>query len=75
MPARLRRKHGLRAGTRLVFVDAGHEIQILKEQDLSRSFAVFDGIRKDTKVTREVLEALVNRAKSRLWKERYANRR
>ena len=74
VPASLRKKYGLKEGTRLVFVEAGDELRILREQDLDRMFAVFDRIRKDTKMTRKELDALVKRTKARLWSERYARR-
>ncbi len=74
LPARLRRKYEIRKGTRLVFLEAGGELRVLKEQDLNRVFAVFDRIRKDTKVTRRELDALVDQVKARLWSERYAGR-
>ncbi|OGS49571.1 MAG: hypothetical protein A3K65_07725 [Euryarchaeota archaeon RBG_16_68_12] len=74
VPASLRKKYGLKEGTRLIFVEAGDELRILREQDLDRMFAVFDRIRKDTKMTRKELDALVKRTKARLWSERYARR-
>ena len=75
VPASLRKKYGIKEGTRLVFMEAGDELRVLREEDLDRMFAVFDRIRKDTKVTRKELGALVKRAKARLWSERYARRR
>ena len=74
LPSRLRRKYGIRKGTRLVFLEAGDELRVVKEQDLDRMFSVFDRIRKATKVTRKELDTLVERVRARLWSERYAGR-
>ena len=74
LPSRLRRKYGIRKGTRLVFLEAAGELRVIKEQDLDRMFSVFDRIRKTTKVTRKELDALVERVRARLWSERYAGR-
>ena len=74
LPSRLRRKYGIRKGTRLVFLEAAGELRVIKEQDLDRMFSVFDRIRKGTKVTRKELDTLVERVRARLWSERYAGR-
>ena len=70
LPAGLRRKYGMKRGTRLVFVEAGQDLRILKEQDLERMFEVFDRLRSETRLTRSELDAVVERVRKRLWRER-----
>ena len=74
LPASLRRRLGIREGTRLVFLEAGDEIRVLREQDVNRMFAVFDRMRRDEKLTRSQLTKLIEEARARLWRERHAGR-
>lgn len=74
LPASLRKKYGIKEGSRLIFVEAGEEIRVLREEDLHRMFAVFDRMRKDEKLTRRKLAAFVEETRARLWRERHAGR-
>jgi len=74
LPASLRRKYGIKEGSRLVFLEAGEEIRVLREEDLARMFAVYDRIRRDSRLTRRTLAALVEETRDRLWRERHASR-
>lgn len=75
LPVSVRKRLGLRKGSKLVFLEAGEEVRIFKEEDLERRFAVFDRMREDSGLTRRELRALVKEAKDRLWKEHFAGRR
>jgi len=75
LPMSVRKRLGLRKGSKLVFLEAGEEVRIFKEEDLERRFAVFDRMREDSGLTRRELRALVKEAKDRLWKEHFAGRR
>ena len=75
IPAFVRKRLGLRKGSKIVFLEAGEEVRIFKEEDLERRFAVFDRMREDSGLTRRELRALVKEAKDRLWKEHFAGRR
>jgi AbrB family looped-hinge helix DNA binding protein len=75
LPVSVRKRLGLRKGSRIVFFETGEEVRIFKEEDLERRFAVFDRMREDSRLTRRELRALVKEAKDRLWKEHFANRR
>lgn len=75
LPVSVRKRLGLRKGSKIVFLEAGEEVRIFKEEDLERRFAVFDRMREDTRLTRRELRALVKEAKDRLWKEHFAGRR
>lgn len=74
LPLPLRRKYGIREGTRIVFLESGKGLRVLREDDLEELFSAFDQMRKDSKITKKELAGLVKQAKSRLWKERYARR-
>ena len=74
LPASLRRKYGIKEGSRLIFLEAGGEIRVLREKDLDRMFAVFDRMRRDTRLTRRGLAAFVEETRSALWRERHADR-
>jgi len=74
LPAALRRKYGIKKGTRLIFLEAGGELRLLREEDLRRMFEVFDRLRKETRITPGELDALVRKVRTRLWSERYASR-
>lgn len=75
LPVSIRKRLGLRKGSKIVFLEAGEEVRIFKEEDLERRFAVFDRMREDSRLTRRELRALVKEAKDRLWKEHFAGRR
>jgi len=70
----VRKRLGLRKGSRIVFLEAGGEVRVLKEEDGERAFAVFDRKRTGLGLTRGELRALVKEAKDRLWKEHDADR-
>ena len=74
LPASLRRKYGIKEGSRLIFLEAGGEIRVLREKDLDRMFVVFDRMRRDTRLTRRGLAAFVEETRSALWRERHADR-
>lgn len=75
LPVSVRKRLGLRKGSKIVFLEAGEEVRIFKEEDLERRFAVFDRMREDSRLTRRELRTLVKEAKDRLWKEHFAGRR
>jgi antitoxin PrlF len=75
LPASVRKRLGLHQGSRIVFLESGEEVRVLREEDLERRFAVFDGRRKELGLTRDRLRALVKEAKDRLWTEHDAGRR
>ena len=75
LPASVRRKLGIRKGTRIVFLDSGKEMRILREDELKERFSVFDRISRQTKLTPEKLQALVEDAKKRVWKRHLATGR
>jgi len=74
LPLSVRRRLGLRKGSRIVFLEGGDEVRVLREEDLERTFAVFERRRKELRLSRNRLDVLVKEAKTRLWKERDANR-
>lgn len=74
LPASIRKRLGIREGSRIVFLEDEEGVRVLTEEALSRMFAVFDRMRKDAKVTRKDLHARVKEARRRLWKEHYAGR-
>lgn len=75
LPASVRRRLGLREGSRIVFLESGEEVRVLREEDLERRFALFDRRRKELALTPRRLRALVKGAQVRLQKERDARRR
>lgn len=75
LPASIRRKLGLRKGSKIIFLEAGEEVRVIKEEDLEQRFRIFDRRREEIGLTPERLRALVKEAKQRLWKEHYARRR
>ncbi len=72
IPPSIRKKYGLKEGTRIAFLESGKELRVLREDDREELFAVFDRARRESKLTRRELARLVKEAKSRLWSERYA---
>jgi AbrB family looped-hinge helix DNA binding protein len=75
LPASVRRRLGLRKGSRIVFLESGEEVRVLREEDLERRFESFDRRRREMGLTRSRLGALVKEAKHRLRKEHDAGRR
>lgn len=75
LPASVRRKLGIRKGTRIVFLDSGKEMRILREDELKERYSVFDRISRQTKLTPEKLQALVEDTKKRVWKRHLATGR
>lgn len=75
LPASIRKRLGIREGSRLVFLEDEEGVRVLTEEALERMFAVFDRMRKDAKLTRKTLHDRVKEARHRLWKERHAGRR
>jgi len=75
LPASIRKRLGIREGSRLVFLEDGEGVRVLTEEALERMFAVFDRVRRQGRLTRKQLHARVKEARHRLWKEHYAGRR
>jgi len=75
LPASLRKRLGIREGTRLLFMDDDVGVRLLTEDDLNRMFEVFDRRRKQLRLTRKRLETIVEEAKERVWRRHYAGRR
>ena len=75
LPASIRKRLGIREGSRIVFLEDDEGVRVLPEEALERMFAVFDRVRKRTGLTRTQLKAQVKEARHRLWKEHHARRR
>ncbi len=74
LPASIRRKLGLRKGSKLIFLEEGRDVRLLTGEDLERRFEVFEQRAKELSLTPQRLSALVKEAKDRLWKEHHAGR-
>lgn len=74
LPASIRRKLGLRKGSKLIFLEEGREVRLLAGEDLEKRFALFERRATETGLTPRRLSALVKEAKERLWREHYADR-
>jgi len=74
LPVSIRRKLGLRKGSKLIFLEDGREVRLLAGTDLERRFAVFERRAVEIGLTRRRLSALVKEARDRLWREHYAGR-
>lgn len=72
LPASIRRKLGLRKGSRLIFLEEGKEVRLIAGDDLEKRFAVFERRAVERGLTRHEVRALVKGAKERLWKEHHA---
>ncbi len=72
LPVSVRKRLGLRRGSRIVFFESDGEIRMLREEELEERFLVFDRRRKETRLTPKKLDALVEEAKKRVWKKHYA---
>jgi AbrB family looped-hinge helix DNA binding protein len=66
LPVSIRRKLGLKKGSKIVFLEVGEEVRILSEEQLERRFEVFDRRREGLGLTPENLRVLVREAKDRL---------
>ncbi|MEK6988449.1 MAG: AbrB/MazE/SpoVT family DNA-binding domain-containing protein [Candidatus Thermoplasmatota archaeon] len=65
LPASLRKRMGLRKGSRIVFLEGAGGVQVLKEEDLEARFAVFEDRAKEIGLTPERLRDLVKEVKCR----------
>ncbi len=74
LPSSIRKKLGLRKGSKLIFLEEGEGVRLLAGEDLEKRFAVFEGRAAETNLTPRRLSALVKEAKDRLWREHYAGR-
>jgi len=72
LPASVRKRLGIRRGSRIVFLESGREIRLLREEELEERFSVFDRKRKEARLTPKRLETLVEEAKRRVWKKHHA---
>ncbi len=72
LPVSIRRRLGLRKGSKLIFLEEGREVRLIPGSDLERRFAVFERRKEELGLTREKVRALVKEAKERLWKEHHA---
>ncbi len=72
LPASIRRKLGLRKGSRLIFLEEGKEVRLIAGDDLEKRLAVFERRAEELGLTRHEVRALVKEAKERLWKEHHA---
>ncbi len=48
LPASIRKRMGLRKGSRIVFLEAETGVRLLREEDLERGFEAFDRMRRDS---------------------------
>lgn len=74
LPVSIRKKLGLRKGSKLIFLDEGREVRLLAGTDLESKFAVFERRAAEIGLTRRRLSALVKEARDRLWRAHYAGR-
>ncbi|MEE9236937.1 MAG: AbrB/MazE/SpoVT family DNA-binding domain-containing protein [Thermoplasmata archaeon] len=72
LPASIRRKLGLRKGSRLIFLEEGKEVRLIAGDDLEKRFAVFERRAEERGLSRHEVRALVKEVKERLWKEHHA---
>jgi len=75
LPASLRRRLGIQEGSRLVFLESGGELRVLKEQEIESVFKVFDDRRREMGLKRKDVDRLVKEARARVWRRHYAGRR
>ena len=74
LPATIRRKLGLRKGSKLIFLEEGQEVRLLADEELEKRFALFERRATEIPLNPRRLDALVKEAKERLWREHYADR-
>ncbi|OGS64821.1 MAG: hypothetical protein A3K59_00665 [Euryarchaeota archaeon RBG_19FT_COMBO_69_17] len=74
LPASIRKRLGLRKGSKLIFVEEEQGVRLVAGEDLEKRFALFERMAADTGLSPKRLSALVKEAKDRLWREHYASR-
>ena len=74
LPAAIRKKLGLRKGSKLIFLEEEQGVRLVAGEDLEKRFALFESMAADTNLSPKRLSALVKEAKDRLWREHYASR-
>lgn len=74
LPASIRRRLGLRKGSKLIFLEEEQGVRLVAGEDLEKRFALFERMAADTNLSTKRLNALVKEAKDRLWREHYASR-
>ncbi|HII40637.1 MAG TPA: AbrB/MazE/SpoVT family DNA-binding domain-containing protein [Thermoplasmata archaeon] len=74
LPASIRKRLGLRKGSKLIFLEEEQGIRLVAGEDLEKRFALFERMAADTNLSPKRLSALVKEAKDRLWREHYASR-
>ncbi len=72
LPASIRRKLGLRKGSKLIFLEEGNDVRLIPGNDLEKRFAVFERRTEELGLTRKKVRFLVKEAKDGLWKEHHA---
>jgi antitoxin PrlF len=74
LPASIRKRLGLRKGSKLIFLDEEQGVRLVAGEDLEKRFALFERMAADTNLSPKRLSALVKEAKDRLWREHRASR-
>ena len=74
LPSSIRKKLGLRKGSKLIFIEEGRDVRLLTGEDLEKRFAIFERRAKEIGLTPQRVGVLVKEARDRLWKEHYAGR-
>jgi AbrB family looped-hinge helix DNA binding protein len=74
LPASIRKRLGLRKGSKLIFLEEDQGVRLVAGEDLEKRFALFERMAEDTDLSPKRLSALVKEAKARLWREHYASR-
>ena len=74
LPSSIRKKLGLRKGSKLIFIEEGREVRLLTGEDLEKRFAIFERRSKEIGLTPRRVGVLVREARDRLWKEHHAGR-
>ena len=73
LPASIRKKLGLRKGSKLIFLEEEEGIRLVPGEDLEKRFALFERMAAESNLSPKRLSALVKEAKERLWREHYAS--
>ena len=74
LPASIRKKLGLRKGSKLIFLEEERGVRLVSGEELDKRFAIFEMMAAETNLSPKRLSALVKEAKDRLWREHYASR-
>ncbi len=74
LPASIRKRLGLRKGSKLIFLEEDQGVRLVAGEDLEKRFALFERLAEDADLSPKRLSALVKEAKDRLWREHYASR-